>query len=345
MSNHPLPMHGRLPIAPTHCVEPRVLAVLHRVEVAFGLGASPRSLPPKLAYDTTGSGLAEEITKLPSSYMVRVEQAILHEAAASIADTSRAQTLVELGAGSSDSTGPLLDALRAIGELRHYMPVDISETALTRSAERCHRSHPGLRVTPQVSDYDFHPGLPTERQDGRRMIALLGNAIGTMLPDPRTKLLLRIRASVTSCDTLLLGIDLTHDPATLISAYADPSGLISAFNKNILTVLNTRYGADFSLNAFEHVALWDARREWIEMRLRSRRAQIIELPRMGESITLTEGEELRTHVSAKFRRGSIRNQLTFAGFTLKSWWTDPLNQFAIVLATPGRNPFVWERSN
>ena len=56
----------------------------------------------------------------------------------------------------------------------------------------------------------------------------------------------------------------------LVAAYDDSAGVTAAFNKNILSVLDTGLDADFDPDGFEHVAIWDPVAEWIEMRLRSR---------------------------------------------------------------------------
>ena len=48
--------------------------------------------------------------------------------------------------------------------------------------------------------------------------------------------------------------------------------MTAAFNRNVLTVLNNELGADFDIESFEHVALWNDEDRRIEMRLRADRA-------------------------------------------------------------------------
>jgi L-histidine Nalpha-methyltransferase len=305
-----------------------------RADARAGLTATPKSLPPKWFYDAHGSALFDKITELPEYYPTSAERAILRERAGEIAAASRAGTLVELGSGSSDKTRLLLDALRAAGTLRRYVPVDVSEAALTAAARGLVSDYPGLVVDAVVSDFGVDLGLPAGERDAPRMIAFLGSTIGNMQPAERAVFLARIRSALGDRDTLLLGTDLVKDPAVLVAAYDDPAGVTAAFNKNVLAVLNTELGADFDLDAFEHVAAWDADREWIEMRLRSAQPQSVRLPALGLQVSFAEGEQMRTEVSAKFRRAGIEAELAAAGLAMRSWWTDPRGLFGLSLSAP-----------
>jgi L-histidine N-alpha-methyltransferase len=135
-------------------------------------------------------------------------------------------------------------------------------------------------------------------------------------------------------DAFLLGTDLVKDPAVLVAAYDDASGVTAEFNKNVLAVLNAELEADFDLDAFEHVAVWDADAEWIEMRLRSVVEQTVHVPGIGLTVSFAEGEEMRTEVSAKFRRDRVAAELAAAGLEMRSWWTDPDGQFGLSLSVP-----------
>jgi L-histidine N-alpha-methyltransferase len=312
---------------------PGFLADTLRKDAQAGLTASPKSLPPKWFYDAAGSALFDKITELPEYYPTRAERAILATAAGEIAAVSGAHTLAELGSGSSDKTRLLLDALRDAGTLRRYVPVDVSESALTEAGDRLLREYPGLDVHAVVSDFEEHLGLPAGG-GSPRMVAFLGSTIGNMTPAARAAFLDRLRASMDPGDTLLLGTDLVKDPAMLVAAYDDSAGVTAAFNKNVLAVLNTELGAGFDPDAFDHVVLWDARREWIEMRLRSAWAQTVQVPALGLTVDFADGEELRTEISAKFRRDGISEELAAAGFALRSWWTDPEGLFGLSLSVP-----------
>ena len=191
------------------------------------------------------------------------------------------------------------------------MPVDVSEAALVGCARRILAAYPGLAVRAVVSDFEEHLGLPDG--EGRRLVAFLGSTIGNLVPTQRAAFLAALRARLHDGDALLLGTDLVKDPAVLVAAYDDSAGVTAAFNKNILSVLNAGLDADFDPDGFEHVAVWDPVAEWIEMRLRSAFAQRVRLARIGMEVTFDTGEEMRTEVSAKFRRSGVAAELAAAG--------------------------------
>src|SRR6266516_4053810 len=286
-----------------------------RADAKAGLMASPKTLPPKWLYDENGSELFEKITQLDEYYPTRAERSILAAVAGEIAAATGASTLVELGAGAADKTRLLLDALRAAGTLRSFVPVDVSETALIEAAHRVLAGYPGLSVRAVVSDFEEHLGLPDS--SGPRLVAFLGGTVGNLLPGQRAAFLASVRA-----------------PGVLHAAYDDAAGVTAAFNKNVLAVLNARLGANFDLASFDHVALWDPVREWIEMRLRSDERQIVTLPAIGLTVPFAEGEEMRTEVSAKFRPDGVAAELSAAGFTMRHWWTDTGGQFGLSLSAP-----------
>ncbi len=304
-----------------------------RAEALTGLTATPKELPPKWFYDANGSALFEKITELPEYYPTRAERSILTANASQIARLTQARTLVELGSGSSEKTRLLLSALREAGTLRRYVPIDVSEPALTQAADALSKEYPGLDVRAVVSDFEEHLGLPASSDDAR-LVAFLGSTIGNLVPSERAEFLARVRAELGPGDSFLLGTDLVKDPEVLVAAYDDSSGVTAAFNKNVLAVLNTELGADFDLDAFEHVALWDPEQEWIEMRLRSLGDQTVRVPGIGLEVHFTDGEQMRTEVSAKFRREGVSAELAAAGFTIRSWWTDPAAQFGLSLSVP-----------
>ena len=307
------------------------LAAALRADAQAGLTAVPKTLPPKWFYDERGSELFEKITLLPEYYPTRAERSILAAAAPGIAAATGASTLVELGSGSSEKTRLLLDALRE-ALLRSYVAVDVSESALVGAARRVLASYPGLTVDAVVSDFEARLGLPAP--GGPRLVAFLGSTIGNLLPPERAAFLARLREGLRGGDALLLGTDLVKDPALLLAAYDDSAGVTAAFNKNVLAVLNAELGADFDPDAFDHMAVWDPQAEWIEMRLRSAEHQVVRLPGIGLTVRFAAGEQLRTEVSAKFRRPGVAAELAAAGFTMRSWWTDKPGRFALSLSVP-----------
>jgi L-histidine N-alpha-methyltransferase len=303
-----------------------------RADVRAGLTATPKSLPPKWFYDERGSELFDKITLLDEYYPTRAEREILAAAAAEIAAATRSSELVELGSGTADKTRLLLDALRDAGTLAKYVPVDVSESALILAASRMTARYPGLRVQAVLSDFTEHLGLP--ESGGPRLVVFLGGTIGNLLPAERADFLASVRSKLRAGDALLLGTDLVKDPAMLVAAYDDAAGVTAEFNKNILRVLNSELDGNFDLDEFEHVAAWDAEAEWIEMRLRSAIEQTVLLRAIGLSVRFGAGEEMRTEISAKFRRGGVARELAAAGLDLRSWWTDSQARFGVSLSVP-----------
>ncbi|MDX6364229.1 MAG: L-histidine Nalpha-methyltransferase [Streptomyces sp.] len=298
-----------------------------RADVSHGLTRTPKTLPPKWFYDARGSELFEQITELPEYYPTRAEREILIARADEIAEATGARTLIELGSGSSEKTRHLLDALR---ELHTYVPVDVSESALTQAGEALAAERPDLDVHALIAD--FTGGLTLPDTPGPRLVAFLGGTIGNLLPAERAAFLSSVRSLLAPGDALLLGTDLVKDPSVLVDAYDDAAGVTAAFNKNVLSVVSRELGADFDLDAFGHVALWDAENEWIEMRLRSRREQTVKIPALDLAVDFADGEDVRTEVSAKFRKEGVRSELAAAGLDLAHWWTDEEGRFALSLS-------------
>ncbi|HET9143656.1 L-histidine N(alpha)-methyltransferase [Actinophytocola sp.] len=312
-----------------HLPEDHALRTL-AADVRRGLTATPKTLPPKWFYDAHGSELFEQITRLPEYYPTRAEREILDARAAEIARITGAHTLVELGSGSSEKTRLLLDALRDNATLRQIVTLDVSETALRDATSALHAEYPTAAVHGVVGDFTEHLGLlPGEPL---RLVAFLGGTLGNLLPDERAKFLRSIRDVLDPGEWLLLGTDLVKDPDTLVRAYDDAAGVTAEFNRNVLRVLNRELSADFDVDAFAHVALWDPVNEWIEMRLRATRPMRVQIPALGLQIAFAQDEELHTEISAKFRPATIAEELTAAGFTPTHHYTDSATRFALTLA-------------
>jgi L-histidine N-alpha-methyltransferase len=304
------------------------LAAQLRADARTGLTADPKWLPPKWFYDARGSALFDEITRLPEYYPTRAEREILVAQAGQIADATGAETLVELGSGSSEKTRLLLDALRL--SLRSFMPLDVSAPALLDAVTALATAYPALRVHGLVGDFSQH--LKLLPANGRRLVAFLGGTIGNLPPGDRARFLAELRSTLDIGEWLLLGADLVKDPAVLVPAYDDAAGVTAEFNRNVLHVLNRELGADFDPPVFEHVALWDPGQEWIEMRLRATRPMRVNLPALDLAVEFADREELRTEISAKFRRDGLTEELAEAGFAVRHWWTDAAGRFSLSLS-------------
>lgn len=312
-----------------HLAPDAMRAALER-DVRAGLSASPRTLPPKWFYDARGSVLFDEITRLPEYYPTRTERAVLERRAEEIAALTGADTLIELGSGTSEKTRLLLDALTAAGTLRRFVPFDVDESVLTMAGKQVEEHYPGIVVHAVVGDFERH--LPLLPSGGRRLVAFLGGTVGNLLPDERSRFLATLAATLAPGDALLLGTDLVKAPARLLAAYDDAQGVTAAFNKNVLQVIARELDADLDVDAFAHVAVWDAEQEWIEMRLEALRPQTVSVRALDLVVELAQGEQIRTEVSAKFREHRVRSELEAAGLQVQRWWTDEAGDFGVSLS-------------
>ena len=306
-----------------------VAAALHD-DARRGLAARPKELPPKWFYDELGSLLFDAITRLPEYYPSRCERQVLMERAGDIAAATGADTVVELGSGTSEKTRCLLDALVRVGTMRRYVPFDVSEVTLRTAGAAIADAYPGVEVAAVVGDFERH--LSQVPGGGRRLVAFLGGTIGNLLPEQRHRFLSELAAGLDPGDSLLLGTDLVKDPSRLVAAYDDALGLTAAFNRNLLVVLNRELGADFRPRHYGHVARWDAQRQCMEMWLRSHGRQSVWLPAIDATVEFADGEEMRTEISAKFERSVVAAELGAAGLELEHWWTDVDGDYAVSLS-------------
>jgi len=311
---------------------PGALRAALRADVADGLTSVPKELPPKWFYDDVGSQLFDEITRLPEYYPTRRERWILEHHAADVARLSGADTLVELGSGTSEKTRLLLDSFvthRGDG-FRRFVPFDVSETTLRDAAAAVAAEYPSVLVHAVVGDFEHHLGtLPA---GGRRLVAFLGGTIGNLDPKQRAQFLADLAAGLVPGDGLLLGTDLVKDVDRLVTAYDDSAGVTAAFNRNVLAVVNRELGADFVPGRFTHVARFDPDREWIEMILRADERHEVRVNELDLVVGFEAGEEMRTEISAKFRREGVEAELLAAGLDMARWWTDPAGDFAVSLS-------------
>ena len=299
-------------------------------EVTAGLLGYPKELSPKWLYDEQGCELFEQITHLAEYYPTRTERAILESHAAEICELSAATTLIELGSGTSEKTQLLLQAFEDAQSLHRFVAFDVAEATMRHAVAQIQADYPQAEVGGIVGDFTQHLwALPA---GGTRMVAFLGGTIGNFDASHRATFLASLAQILQPGDSLLLGTDLLKDRPRLIAAYDDSSGVTAAFNKNLLSVLNTQLHAEFDLDAFEHVACFNETDSCIEMRLRSCREQLIPIRDLDLEIPFSAGEDLLSEISTKFDPQQVRSELTAAGFQTHHCWTDSAQDFALWLA-------------
>ena len=301
-------------------------------DVLDGLTRPFKELPPKHFYDARGSELFDRICELPEYYPTRTEKSILETQAGEIIEATGAGELVELGSGSAEKARVLLDAMADAQTLHRYVPFDVSESVVRDAAEQLIDEYDGLLVHGMIGDFQRHLGHVPDADGVPRLVAFLGGTIGNFPPGTRRGLLRQVSSLLGPEDRFLLGTDLVKDPAMIEAAYDDSAGVTAEFNRNVLHVINRELGADFVPDAFEHIAFFDRRHEWIEMRLRARRPCSVLISELGLRVEFAAGEELRTEISAKFTRERLEADYRAAGLVLDRWFTDEDGLFALSLA-------------
>ncbi|MGO9034791.1 L-histidine N(alpha)-methyltransferase [Mycobacterium sp.] len=301
-----------------------------RRDVLGGLAASPKSLPPKWFYDSVGSELFDQITRLPEYYPTRAEAEILRARSAEIASVTGADTLVELGSGTSEKTRTLLQALDDGGTLRRFVPFDVDASMLSAAATAIQREYPDIEIAAVCGDFEEH--LSEIPDGGRRLFVFLGSTVGNLTADPRAEFLAALAAVLRPGDSLLLGTDLVKDTGRLVAAYDDAAGVTAQFNRNVLAVINRELDADFDVDAYRHVARWNADDERMEMWLRAESAQRVRIAALDLTVEFAAGEEILTEVSCKFRADAVADELARAGLRPTRWWIDDAGDFGLSLA-------------
>jgi L-histidine Nalpha-methyltransferase len=295
-------------------------------DVRRGLTRTPKQIPPKYFYDELGSQLFDAICDTPEYYPTRSEHALLR----SIADRLVAPApsdLIELGSGAARKTRLLLDALGRAKKRCRYVPFDVSEEMLRRSARALLDEYPWLSVLGVVGDYERD--LDALPQGTRRMVAFLGSTIGNFEHAAAVEFLSRVGRQLQRGESVLLGTDLVKDRRVLDAAYNDARGLTRDFNKNVLRVVNRELGGNFDVARFRHVAFFDEATNQIEMHLESMAAQRVSIGALELEVEFAEGERILTEISRKFTQQSVEALFAEAGLALGEWFVSPDGYFAL----------------
>ena len=303
-------------------------------EVRDGLSRPRKEIPPKYFYDTRGSLLFEEITRVPEYYLTRAERSILDDWMPSLMGRLRPASFAELGAGNGEKARVILDAMLAAGNATAYLPIDVSAEFLDAMAEELRSEYPSLDVRPIAADMTADIPIATD-VERLLLVALLGSTIGNFDDASAVALLRRARRVMVPGDRFLLGADLRKDPARLEAAYNDSRGVTAEFNRNVLRVLNRALGADFEPEAFEHRAIYDRHRHRIEMHLVAQESQVVTIPG-GGVFDFAAGESILTEISTKYDRHAIDDLAAAAGLQVEEWRTDVDGLFALALLAPLR---------
>ncbi|MFC1943881.1 L-histidine N(alpha)-methyltransferase [Chloroflexota bacterium] len=298
-------------------------------DIREGLTASQKYIPCKYLYDARGSKLFEEICLLPEYYPTRTEVAILEEIAPELMRPYIPRDLIELGSGADRKIRIMLDAAgEAVRSVMRYIPVDISESAITESSLNLIDIYPEMEIIGVIGDFTCRiEGIPSDRP---RLFCFLGGTIGNLDEQESINFLKNISTHMRGDDTLLIGFDMVKPIETVEVAYNDAQGITAEFNRNVLNVINNELGADFDPSHFDHLAFFNIDRSRIEMHLRANRDVWVRLESIGMEVEFEEDETIHTENSRKFTRGSIEHMANQAHLSIQNSYTDPKGWFSLL---------------
>ena len=299
-------------------------------EVLAGLSATPRTLPCRYIYDDHGSDLFRQIMELPDYYPTSCERQILETRGDDIAAViaGRPFNMVELGAGDGRKTAVLLKNFCDRGYDFQYVPIDISEGAVSGLVERLATDMPALQVEGVVADYFDGLRWVSQMDDRLTLVLFLGGNIGNFEPPDHVNFLHNLWNSLNNNDLVLTGFDLKKDADRLINAYNDPTGVTAAFNLNLLTRINNELGGHFDLSAFRFYATWDPLKGAVVSFLISQRDQHVRIDALEKEFAFEAHEAIHTESSYKYIPSAIEALAEETGFVMETILYDEKNWFS-----------------
>ncbi|NIP61860.1 MAG: L-histidine N(alpha)-methyltransferase [Nitrosopumilaceae archaeon] len=300
-------------------------------EICNTLGKKPRSIPPKYFYDKRGSELFDKICKLPEYYLTRTEINILKKIKDSLHDILDSEfRLVELGSGSAEKTRILIDSITHFQSVLEYFPIDVSEI-LTESSECLLRDYNKLKITGIIDTYEDGLEFIKDFNTKPNLILFLGSSFGNFEPADGKYFLEKINQTMNKDDLFLIGLDLVKQRKILENAYDDSLGITAKFNQNVLWRINEELGGNFILQNFKHVAVYNEKKQRVEMYLKSLKKQKITISKINLSFTLENNELIHTEFSYKYTLNQIDKLIGDTGFRIRKRWTDNNNLFSVNL--------------
>jgi L-histidine Nalpha-methyltransferase len=296
-------------------------------EVVTGLSQRQKTLPCKYFYDKKGSELFEQICDLDEYYVTRTELKLLEQIKCELAGLIGPHAaIIEPGAGAGIKIQKLLQVLDS-PDL--YAPLDISKQFLEYSADKIRADFSEIRISEIQADFTQQLSWPegVEFATGKHVVFFPGSTIGNFPPNEAVAFVERLGNLINQDGALILGVDLIKESKILEAAYDDKKGVTAAFNKNILLRINRELDANFDLDYFEHVAVFNHAKSRIEMHLKSIIEQSIRID--GELFEFRKGETIHTENSYKYSMDQIETLAELAGYQLVQSWQDERDYFSI----------------
>lgn len=302
-------------------------------EVSSSLNQKEKSISPKFFYDIKGSAIFDKICELPEYYLTRIETELLKKIGSDLSKfISKDIRLVELGSGSAVKTRLLLDVLTNIQNKIEYFPIDISDI-LQESSQKLLEDYGNLSITGIIDTYEGGLEFVEQFDNKPNLIVFLGSSFGNFTPELGFTFLQKISSIMKKNDLFLIGLDLVKDKKVLEKAYDDSKGITANFNLNLLSRINNELNADFDLSQFVHHAIYNEKKQRIEMYLRSLVKQTVEIKKVDLLLDIEKDELIHTEHSHKYSIPQIKDIMLRTGFKLEKIWQDTNKPYALFLAS------------
>lgn len=280
-----------------------------------------KAIPYFFLYDTRGSELFNEITKLEEYYPFKKEQEILNQYADKLVDfqddmQTEKITLVEFGAGYSEKTNIIIKKLLEKNKNIEFVPIDVSESA----CELTYRTYKDLCIVkPFIGTYDMY--IDSNITYPNRVIYLwLGSSIGNLKKDEQKGFLKKLSEIMTFRDMLLIGFDTVYKDKEIIKqAYNDKEGVTAKFILNILSHLKEKYKLSIEENNFTYHIEYNEIEERVEMYLKCINDSIVsEIENNRETYLIKKDEKIFIEYSHKFSLEKIEDLASNSNLILKT---------------------------
>lgn len=303
------------------------------LEIVTGLTATQKHLPSKLFYDEKGSDLFKKITEAPEYYLTECEKEILRKNADFILEQmhDRHFNLIELGAGDGSKASLLIKKAMTLPNFQKYIAVDISARSLVELEGNLTESFPQLDIETIIGDYTDRLEEIKFPEDQGNIFLFLGSSIGNFSPPEATMFLEKLSHKMKEGDLLIVGYDLKKAERIMYKAYNDAQGLTAAFNLNLLSRLNREFGANFNLDNFKHVEIYNPGVGAMESYLLSKVSQTVFFEDLDFEVHFQKDEMIHTEFSYKYSIEDIEEMTKETSLTAVSFLFDHRRYFATVI--------------
>ncbi len=301
------------------------------LEMTEGLKLQKKRISSKFFYDPEGSRIFQRIMQMPEYYLTGCEAEIFETHKRRIGELFCRECysvdLVELGAGDGQKTRILIESLLSQNINFRYIPVDISNEAVTQLVETMRGRFPDLDIDTRVGDY-FHMLENLSRDyPNRKVVMFLGANLGNFNYDQSITFLRQLCTTMGNDDKLFIGLDMKKDSEIIRNAYNDPHGNTRDFNLNLLLRMNRELGADFNTDNFTHEPCYDPGPGAAKSYLVSTRDQEVYFSAMDETISFHKWETIYTERSQKYDMNMIKNIAEASGFRISENFFDSRHFF------------------